>query len=263
MNADLLTLFDRQLRREAMPDDAEGRIARDASITRAYGPGRGPEDNCILWFEGGGDAAALDRLIARERARAEAEGRALEWKLYGHDRPEDMGARLAAQGFEPEEPETLVAFDLRGALPGTGTIAVRRIGPDELGLIDEVSGAVWGAGAAGQAETLGRTLRQMPEHLSIYLAQDTGGRPASVGWMRKPAGAAFATLWGGATVPQLRGRGFYRALVAARLAEAKAAGYRHALVEARETSRPILERLGFERLTTVRGYVWAPGRGAR
>jgi ribosomal protein S18 acetylase RimI-like enzyme len=261
LNADLLTLFDRQLRREAVPEDAAWRIFRDASITRACGPGRGADDNCILWFAAG--AASIDELILRERARAEAEGRALEWKLYGHDRPQDMATRLIAHGFEPEEPETLLAFDLRGSLAQVGVVAVRRIGAGELALVAEVNAAVWGAGAAGQAEALGRTLRHMPERLSIYLAADEDGRPAGAGWMRKPAGVAFATLWGGATVPRLRGRGFYRALVAARLAEAKAAGYRHALVEARETSRPILERLGFERLTTVRGYVWAPGRGAR
>jgi hypothetical protein len=262
LNADLLTLFDRQLRRDAVPEDAEGRIARDASITRAYGPGPGPEDNCILWFHGA--SAAPDRLITRERARAQAEGRALEWKVYGHDRPQDMAARLEAHGFTPDEPETLVAFDLENAIPHVGGIAVRSIGPVELPLAEEVISAVRGADAPGQVEALGRTLEQMPERLSIHVALDERGRPASVGWMRKPMGAAFATLWGGATVPQLRGRGFYRALVAARLAEAKAAGYCYALVEARETSRPILERMGFERLTTVCGYVWAPGRaGAR
>lgn len=261
MNADLLALFDRQLRREAAPEDADWRVAREASVTRAYGPGAGPEDNCILWFDGA--AAALDELICRERNRAAAEGRALEWKLYGHDRPQHMGARLEAQGFAPDEPETLVAFDLRRPLPEVAGIAVRRIGPDEVGLIDEVQVAVWGADGEGQTEALGRTLRQMPGRLSIHLALDERGRPAGVGWVRKPAGAAFATLWGGSTVPSARGRGFYRAVVAARLRESRAAGYAYALVEARETSRPILERLGFVPLTTVRGYVWSPDRGAR
>ena len=257
----LLPQFDRQMRREAAPEDADGRIARDAQVTRAYGPGKGPEDNCILWFAAG--VSSIEALIARERARAEAEGRALEWKLYGHDRPEDMGARLTAQGFTPDEPETLLAFALRGSLPEVEGIAVRRVGPDELALVDEVNAAVWVAGAAGQAEALGRTLRRMPERLSIYVAEDERGRPASVGWLRKPADADFATLWGGSTVPSSRGRGFYRALVASRLREAAQAGYRYALVEARETSRPILERLGFMPLTTVRGYVWSPERGPR
>jgi ribosomal protein S18 acetylase RimI-like enzyme len=253
---ELLELFDAQLRRDAAPEEPGTRMLRDAQVTRACGSGLGPEDNCIIWYDGG--ASSIEALIERERARAEAEGRGLEWKVYGHDRPHDMGARLTAAGFAPDQPETLVAFDLRRAAPTVVGVAVRAIGPDELGLVDRVNAAVWGAGAAGQAETLGRTLREMPERLSIYLAEDERGRPASVGWLRKPAGTAFATLWGGSTVAELRGRGFYRALVAARLREAREAGYRYALVEARETSRPILERLGFAPLATVRGYVWRP-----
>jgi GNAT superfamily N-acetyltransferase len=68
------------------------------------------------------------------------------------------------------------------------------------------------------------------------------------------AGTAFVGLYGGGTDPAWRGRGVYRALVAARSAEAKARGYRYLFVDARETSRPILERLGFEALATVRGW---------
>jgi predicted acetyltransferase len=56
----------------------------------------------------------------------------------------------------------------------------------------------------------------------------------------------------------MRGKGLYRALVAARLKEAREAGYAYVTVDARETSRPILERLGFATLTSVRGYVWRP-----
>jgi hypothetical protein len=251
---EILALFDRQMRREATPEDAGLRIERAERITRAIGPGPGPEDYCILWSSL--DPRTADAAIAAERERAAAEGRALEWKVYGHDRPADLGARLTAQGFEQDERETLVAFDLRERVTAVPGIVVRRIGPEDLDAVGEVKAAVWGREAAGQVETLGRTLRQMPERLSIHLAEDEEGRPAAVGWLRKPAGVAFASLWGGSTVPQLRGRGFYRALVAARLREAAEAGYRYALVDARETSRPILERLGFVPLTTVRGFLW-------
>ncbi|HTX49603.1 MAG TPA: GNAT family N-acetyltransferase, partial [Caulobacteraceae bacterium] len=55
-------------------------------------------------------------------------------------------------------------------------------------------------------------------------------------------------------VPDYRGRGAYRALVAARADEARRRGHRFLTVDARETSRPILERLGFQPLATVRGW---------
>jgi hypothetical protein len=256
--AEILPLFDRQMRREAAPEDAGMRIEREGHLTRAVGPGHGPEDCCILWSGLSGRGA--DAQIAAERARADRQARAIEWKVYGHDRPADLGARLTAHGFAPDEPETLVCFDLSGPLPAPPAHRVRRIGAADLHLLAEVKRKVSGEDASGHAAALARTMAEMPERLSVYLAADSDGRPAAVGWLRKPPEVAFASLWGGSTMPHLRGRGFYRALVAARLTEARAAGYAYALVEARETSRPILERIGFVPLTSVRGYIWTPER---
>ena len=67
--AALLAHFDRQMCREAAPDDAGLVIERGARITRAHGPGSAPEDNCILWSDL--DASTADAVIAGERARAE------------------------------------------------------------------------------------------------------------------------------------------------------------------------------------------------
>ncbi|HEY0793243.1 MAG TPA: hypothetical protein VGD78_19420 [Chthoniobacterales bacterium] len=55
-------------------------------------------------------------------------------------------------------------------------------------------------------------------------------------------------------MPSHRGGGLYRALVAARANEARRLGCRFLTVEARETSSPILERLGFVALTRVTGW---------
>ncbi len=74
------------------------------------------------------------------------------------------------------------------------------------------------------------------------------------GGLQLPRGRAFAGLYSGGTVPDYRGRGAYRALVAARAAEALRRGYRYLTVDARETSRPILQRLGFQALATIRGW---------
>jgi ribosomal protein S18 acetylase RimI-like enzyme len=253
-DADLLALFDEQMRRQAVPDDADLRIERRAAVTRALGPGAGPEDNCILWS--GLNEASAEAAILAERARPEAAGRALEWKVYGHDRPADLGARLERHGFVPDEPETLMAFDLADALPAAPAVAVRRIaGASELESVRAIKEAVWGVDMSASIATLARTLAERPGWLSIYVAEDEAQRAGSTAWLRKPPGVAFASLWGGATLPAFRGRGFYRALVAARLREAREAGYAYVTVDARETSRPILERLGFRALTTIRGYV--------
>jgi GNAT superfamily N-acetyltransferase len=68
----------------------------------------------------------------------------------------------------------------------------------------------------------------------------------------------FAGLWGGGTLPQWRGRGIYRALVAYRAALAAERGYRYLQVDASPDSRPILERIGFACLAITTPYIWSP-----
>ena len=67
-----------------------------------------------------------------------------------------------------------------------------------------------------------------------------------------PVAAAYASytplgllLFGGATLPSARGRGAYRALVAARAREAVERDTPVLVTHAGQMSRPILERLGF------------------
>jgi GNAT superfamily N-acetyltransferase len=64
-----------------------------------------------------------------------------------------------------------------------------------------------------------------------------------------------ARLWGAGTRPAFRGRGAYRALLAARIAAARQHGATLALVKGRvETSGPILRRAGFTAYGEERSY---------
>ncbi|MBI3217806.1 MAG: GNAT family N-acetyltransferase [Mycobacterium sp.] len=63
-----------------------------------------------------------------------------------------------------------------------------------------------------------------------------------------------ARLWGGAVVPELRGCGVYRALVASRLSAASARGATLALVHAATSSSPILQRIGFQKFGERRTF---------
>ena len=69
-------------------------------------------------------------------------------------------------------------------------------------------------------------------------------------------GTEFAGLWGGATLPEWRGRGIYRALTAARARFALAEGVRYLNSDCTAMSRPILERSGLVAVTTTTPYVW-------
>jgi GNAT superfamily N-acetyltransferase len=80
------------------------------------------------------------------------------------------------------------------------------------------------------------------------------GEPAGAGSLSlfPPDGA---TLNGGAVRPRFRGRGVYRALVAARLRMARDAGAAGLVVWGGSMSAPILARMGFQTVSWRRFYV--------
>jgi len=80
------------------------------------------------------------------------------------------------------------------------------------------------------------------------------GEPAGASGMSvfPPAGAI---LQGGSVRPKFRGRGIYRALVAARLDIARGAGVSGLTVWGGDMSAPILAGLGFEQVGWRRFYL--------
>ena len=188
-----------------------------------------------------------------------------EWKAYAHDAPADLVSRLARQGFDVDEPEAVMVADLQTAPaldPLTDTaIVVRRVtSRAELADVAAVKQQVYGHGAADLLDQLGFELDNAPDYLSVYLAE-VDGTPAATAWLRFRRGSAFASLWGGSTLPEHRNRGLYTALLAARLAEARARGMRYVTVDAGAMSRPILEKRGFSVLTYATACVYRSAHG--
>ncbi|MFB4277945.1 GNAT family N-acetyltransferase [Nonomuraea sp. MTCD27] len=254
MNRDeVLALFDRELRREAAPDGPESKVERVGDVVRQVGPEHAW--NGVIWSGlGPGDA---DAAIAEQVRFFGALGRAFEWKLYDHDRPADLDRRLLAAGFTAEPAETLMIAEA-APIAGAGVVV-----PDGVRL-EPVSGRDGVERLAGVHEiAFGATHDHIRERLPAQLATGTvvavlalaGDVPISAARMDLHPGTRFAGLWGGGTVPEWRGRGVYRALVAYRAREAVARGYDYLQVDASDQSRPILARLGFTPLTTTTPYV--------
>ncbi|GAA3224202.1 GNAT family N-acetyltransferase [Nonomuraea helvata] len=125
-------------------------------------------------------------------------------------------------------------------------------GSDDVELVAEVHEQAFGATRERIRE---RLLDQLAAGDVVAVLAMAGDVPVSAARMDLHPGARFASRWGGGTVPEWRGRGVYRALVAYRAREAAARGYDHLQVDASSQSRPILLRLGFEALTTTTPYV--------
>ena len=91
--------------------------------------------------------------------------------------------------------------------------------------------------------------------MELWVAE-ADGQMISAGRLEPVAGTEFAGLWGGATLPQWRRRGIYRALTAARARSALALGKTLLHSDSTEFSRPILERSGLIKVTTTTPYEW-------
>ncbi|MFJ3445858.1 GNAT family N-acetyltransferase [Streptomyces sp. NPDC086081] len=257
-HAALLALFDRDLREGARPDGpGDARVERAGAVVRqtACAPGW----NGVLWSAL--DEDTVDAAIAEQVGHYTARGLEFEWKLYGHDRPADLGRRLRAAGFTPEPPETLMLGEVSrlalDAEPPRGVRFVTVTDAHGAGLVADVHEEAFGADSSWLRRELLARLAAGPDGAVAVVAM-AGDEPVSAARLELVPGTRFAGLWGGGTVAEWRGRGIYRALVAHRAHAAAARGHDILRVDASGRSRPVLERMGFSPLTSTTPYVYTP-----
>ena len=112
---------------------------------------------------------------------------------------------------------------------------------------------------------------EMAAVITDMLLLATGGRhylafldgvegPVSVASMFPFPNSTVAVMQGAATLSDYRGNGVYTALMAKRLADARAMGMEAAVLQAdRTTSAPICANLGFEEVCSIDIYAWGNG----
>ena len=257
MNADqILVLYEKEQRREVEYFDVRRevtpKVVRLVSLSETEGEG-----GVVIYSQL--NEANVEDAIREQIAYFESIGHDFEWKVYDHDTPADLKGRLLAHGFEAEEPDAIVALDLQEAPPvllSPVTADVRRItDPEAISDVKNVEEQVWGEDFTDLARRLARQLREDAEHLSVYVAY-VDGLAASTAWIVFHERGQFASLWGGSTLAEQRGRGLYTALVAVRTQEALRRGVRFLTVDASPMSRPILEKYGFQLLTYAHACKW-------
>jgi ribosomal protein S18 acetylase RimI-like enzyme len=180
-------------------------------------------------------------------------GLELLWRVYDHDQPTGLSGLLKAAGLSAHPSETLMLFDLADEIAAPAGVEVRRARTlDELDAFVRIGGQAFGAEESWRRDAYAERLDD-PD-LGLYVAYADGVAAASAR-LEMSADWSFGLLMGGGVAPEHRGGGLYRALVAARAAEARARGLKYLASDARETSRPILQRLGFA--PAGRAQMWA------
>ena len=253
----ILATFDLQMRQQARPDGPGVRVERVDDVVRQTG---GEHDwNGILWSDLDQDTA--DTAIAEQVRHFTSVGVEFEWKLYSHDRPDDLAARLHTAGFLPEPAETLMVAQVQDLPTDVSLPTGVRLRPvTDAADVDRVADVHEAAFGTDSTWLRHRLLAQLAENAGTVVAvlAMADDQPVCAARMELHPGTDFAGLWGGGTAPAWRGRGIYQALVAFRTRVAADRGYRYLQVDASDQSRPILRRHGFAALSTTTPYCYQP-----
>ena len=222
-----------------------------------------PGPNSVAWIRC--STAEVDELIAEVRSTFTRRRLPLMWILDPDTEPSDFADRLATHGVMPEPTAPEVAVMV---LPSDVHIDLET--SDGIELHDALSDLeLFRQADAVNAEAFGEAPRDdSPDHMAALDRRRqnqlaAGNRRVVLATMDgEPAGSAGLTLFppagaiinGGAVREKFRGRGIYRAMVAARLAMARDAGAAGLSVWGGPMSAPILSKLGFETVSWRRFY---------
>jgi hypothetical protein len=186
------------------------------------------------------------RTLLRERGREKT-----QWEVGSSAQPPDLVEQLLERGLVRDKEPYAVALVLTHAPPSAPPEIVAR----RVGTFDEYAAACavqWEAFDMPESE-IDENRALLPklwrETVNITHAAWLDGEIVAAGTSAPTEHGLL--LYGGATLPRARGRGAYRAVLQTRWEDAIRNGTPALITQGGSMSRPILERLGFERVGAV------------
>jgi GNAT superfamily N-acetyltransferase len=202
----------------------------------------------------------VDATLKMVRSRYSGGRKAYGWVTGPLTRPHDLGQRLVAAGLaKSDEMAGMALTDLDVPIAADPKIEVREATLHEAQAASEMM-----ARAYGMPEEVARFFNVLlamtdskVKNSGYFAYVDGGDQPVGWSYLVYLPDSPIVLLGGAATLPEHRGRGIYSALVAKRLADARADGRRAAVIQAvRSTSAPIAAKLGFREVCGLEFYAW-------
>jgi GNAT superfamily N-acetyltransferase len=197
-------------------------------------------------------ADEVDAVLEEVRATLRERGRdKTQWEVGSSAEPPDLVVRLLERGLIRDKEPYAVALVLTHAPePPPPEIVARRIQTfDEYAAANAVQWKAFDMPAEEVEEARALLPKLWKETVGITHAVWLEGEIVAAGTAAPTEHGLL--LYGGATLPRARGRGAYRALLRARWEDAQRNGTPALITQGGSMSRPILERLGFERVGEI------------
>jgi GNAT superfamily N-acetyltransferase len=206
-----------------------------------------PGPNSIGWVRC--RAAEADDVIREARAIVAPHRLAVSWILDPETQPADFADHLARHGVDFESEVAVMVLPIESVIdsPEVEGLQMHDAMADPVAFrnADAVNSEAFESPARDGGALERRRANQLSAGNRRVLLATVDGEPAgSAGLTMFPPVAAIIN--GGAVRPKFRGRGVYRALLAARLQMAREAGVGGLAVWGGAMSAPILARMGFE-----------------
>lgn len=240
--------------RGALPDSGM-RFDGTAYVDRYVGDGEEPF-YYSLRFVTAPPPKELEKMIVDEIALAKTRRRYFfEWKEFDIPAIDGLDTLLERKGFSLARTSRLLYAPAAFTAELSAAVEVREVHDDaEFDVLLDVNEAAFGERSDWLDQHLRMEIRRNPNQVRAYVAF-VSGKPAAAAWVKIYSHIGY--LFGGGTVPALRGKGAYRALVAKRAQFAQTAGAHFVLSECSPSSEKVLRRLGFTDGGKARQWVHA------
>jgi GNAT superfamily N-acetyltransferase len=202
----------------------------------------------------------VDATLKLVRNRYSGGRKAYGWVTGPLTRPHDLGERLVASGLKKaDEMAGMALTDLAVPIAVDPKIEVREATLHEAQAASEMM-----ARAYDMPQEVARFFNVLlamtdgkVKNRGYFAYVDGGTEPVGWSYLVYLPDSPIVLLGGAATLPEHRGRGIYSALVAKRLADARADGRTAAVIQAvRSTSASIAAKLGFREICGLEFYAW-------
>ena len=209
-----------------------------------------------------GDARLGDREVDAVIARVRERYGSLRfgWVTGPSTRPLDLQSRLAAAGLKRAGSLSGMArTDLATPIAASASVRIREVSPQDAVAASDMMGRAYGI-----PSDVARFFNEMLAASTgiktrSYFAYLDGEAPVAWSYLVYIPDSPLVLLGGAATLAEQRGHGVYTALVARRLADARADGRTAAIIQAdRDTSAPICAKLGFRELCGLEIFAAGP-----
>lgn len=195
------------------------------------------------------DEDEADAVIDATLAQYAEHGIRFRWTVGPDSRPLDLPERLAARGMRSERVAVMAGLLEDIEVSGPPEVAIEPVDERNCDEFAAVLAQGWSM-APGPLAAFQRVVLADPHDRHHAFIARVDGRP--VGGANYVVFGRSAYFMGAVVLPEWRGRGAYRSLIAARLQHAARRGVELITIQARaSTSAPILAQLGFVTLLEI------------